>query len=712
VRWWLWSVAIVVTAFGCGVGSPGAALGLVLVAFTVTALLDEWDLRALAQIAESSARGARPVTARSSALARAIGVLRARSNDETVVVDRAPTAHRPVPLGEIAGNGEGAEREILAATQRRLGTQFAPADVVLLTRGDNGDVTVTGTLPERGRFEPLAQKLFGEYLRSGGPGAFGVRDGRLSRSLCGEFVALGYRYTVALPFGWSRDGETLRGVVWLGYTAARPPTPYDETRLRAGVGALEEDLALAGTVEALSSRVAEVESLNREKSDFIAHISHDIRSPLNNIRAILSLLRDSVGWDGEGSSDSGELIEVALRNCDALGDIVADVLDFSRHKAGRLTARPERVDLGAIVGDVIESFRVAARQKGLALECSVPREETAAWADSRHLRRIVTNLIGNAVKYTERGSVQVSVGVVEGTVRVRVVDTGVGMTPEEVTRLFRPFTRFASPECEGVGLGLTVSRILAELNGGAVEVASTFRVGSTFELRVPRYIELGMSEATHEERAEDMGAQSVKPITALIVDDDPDSVASLARALSTYGVVSAVATSVIDAVGVYNFSPPDVVITDARMPHGGGERLITFVERAGLGTPVFVLSGFGHVDEARALIDGGATGVFQKPVDVESLFRELIAAVGRKQGASRAEDAQSEGPRISGAVTVRKSRSSLARRLEKIVSSPGPHDSSVPDETSPTRVNPPVFRSKVNAGPPESPRHGFAPEPS
>ena len=712
MRWWLWGTALSFGALAVGCGAPLIALAVGLGAFTVTVFIDECDLRALGRMIESAPHRSRPVTARCAELARAIEVLRFRSTDEAATASPVPTARRPVSLADLGSGGPGTEREIVVMAQRRLATQFAPAAVALLTLKPTREIEVIGDFAERCRLEPIARRLFGDYLRSGGPGPFGVRDGRLSRSVFGEFVALGYRYTVALPFGWSRHNAACRGVVWLGYTAARPPTDYDETRLRAGVRSLEEDLALAGAVENLSSRVAEVESINREKNDFIAHISHDIRSPLNNIRAILSLLRDSADRGEDGSPESGELIEVAVRNCDALGDIVADVLDFSRHKAGRLAARPERVDLGAIVGDVIDSFRVAARQKGLALEGTPVLGETTAWVDPRHVRRIVTNLIGNAIKYTERGSVQVAVGLDGGIARVRVVDTGVGMTAEEVRRLFRPFTRFAGPECEGVGLGLTVSRILAELNGGAVEVTSTFRVGSTFEVTVPRYAESGTSDTASVERCEDAGEVSAKRITALIVDDDHDSVASLARALSTYGVVSVVATTVIDAVGLYNFSPPDVVITDARMPHGGGERIVTFVQRAGLGTPVFVLSGFGHVDEARALIDGGATGVFQKPVDVESLSRELIAAVGRKQGASRAEDAQSEGPRISGAVTLRNSRSSLARRLEKIVSSPGPHDSSVPDETSPTRVNPPVFRSKVNAGPPESPRHGFAPEPS
>jgi len=449
-----------------------------------------------------------------------------------------------------------------------------------------------------------------------------MHDGDAGDGVFGDFSRFGHRYTVCRSFGWHHEGDR-QGLLWFGFGVRAQPGVRVVARTAAAARRFGEDLSTGYRLGELSGRVAEVEALSREKSEFIAQMSHDIRSPLNNIRSVLTVLKLESLPPGHA-----EMIDVAVANCDGLAEIVEDILDFSRHQAGRLTARREVVDLGQCVEQVVESFRIMARLRGLELVLERSLEEVLILADRRHIRRVLTNLISNALKYTPAGRVRVAVTrSQDDRWCLTVEDTGVGMSEGEIRALFTPFTPFQRAGGEGVGLGLAVSRILLGLIGGEVRVASAVGRGSTFSVLLPaaasvrQFPGLPLEICTRRPRV-------------LVVDDDVDCTATLARLLERQGYAVLRAATVRDAISVVNFGEPEIVITDAGMPDGGGRSVLRFLVTRRRRLPAIVLSGRSDerlVGELRAL---GAAAVLLKPVDAREL-EEVIQGILR--GAGEAE---------------------------------------------------------------------------
>ncbi len=256
----------------------------------------------------------------------------------------------------------------------------------------------------------------------------------------------------------------------------------------------ESQMALVNIVEDLNEKTAELEAANeklqgldRLKSLFIASMSHELRTPLNSIIGFSSIMLN--GWTGPLTTEQQENLGTVLRSGKHLLALINDVIDVSKIEAGKVESAVEEFDVSAVVGEAIQAFTADIHKKGLALD--VRADHRLLHADRRRLLQCLLNLVSNAVKYTDKGSITVTAGpAADGrSLGFSIADTGIGMTPEDVQRLFSPFVRIVSPRrspVPGTGLGLYLTKKLAqEVLGGDILVSSVSGKGSTFTLTVP-----------------------------------------------------------------------------------------------------------------------------------------------------------------------------------------------------------------------------------
>ncbi|MBN8550498.1 MAG: hybrid sensor histidine kinase/response regulator, partial [Deltaproteobacteria bacterium] len=372
----------------------------------------------------------------------------------------------------------------------------------------------------------------------------------------------------------------------------------------------------------LAERVRAAESGERERVDFLAHISHDMRSPLYNVKSIVNILRLE-----NPAPETVELLEVARANCESLEEIIGDVLDLTRHGVGKLRASPEIFDLGACVEQVVEAFAVSARAKGLRLQCRLHEDRLAVCGDRRHLRRAISNILSNAIKYTPVGVVLVELQRdADGSSVLTIRDSGRGMSKVELAQLFKPFTRFQSEGIEGVGLGLAITKILVELSGGHIEVRSQEGKGSEFLLRFGRVLMQPEAPELANISLPDRGRVNLEGMSVLLVDDDAGCVESLARLLGRSGCRLRKCYSVGEAINLLSLDAPDCIISDGQMPGGGVELLLKAIRERRLECSLLVLSGNDDSERVESWLARGADRVLVKPAtvsDIESWLYEV-----------------------------------------------------------------------------------------
>jgi signal transduction histidine kinase len=246
---------------------------------------------------------------------------------------------------------------------------------------------------------------------------------------------------------------------------------------------------LAQINEQLAAKTLELQRALHAKDSFVAGISHELRTPLTSILGYTDVLL--MGVPGTLNSHQERHLMTIQRNSEHLLSLLNDLLDLARLNGGPIDLAVEAVNCRGIFEETVASFEPLASSKELSLEAHPPEPELTVRADRRALRQILFNLIGNAVKFTERGSVRVTCqGTLDGErqcVSWEVQDTGAGLSPDKMKTLFRPFTRASGegPEKPGSGLGLYVSQRLAEQMQGSIRVASTPGVGSRFTLVLP-----------------------------------------------------------------------------------------------------------------------------------------------------------------------------------------------------------------------------------
>ena len=378
----------------------------------------------------------------------------------------------------------------------------------------------------------------------------------------------------------------------------------------------------------------EAEQASRAKSEFLAVTSHEIRTPMNGVLGATELL---IGTPL--SPDQQRYVRIAHQSATALLRLIDDVLDISRIEAGKFTLTPCEVDLRALVDEAVELVAVSVRDKPLVVSGDVsPRLAERVLADPLRLRQLIVNLLHNAGKFTEKGSVRLSVEVRSESgdvqqVRVSVRDTGVGIPPDQLESIFDAFTQVDSSSTRrhgGSGLGLAIVKELASLMQGRVGVESRLGDGSHFFADLP--LRRAPGSATRPPAPQAVDEDS--PVSALVVDDDPVNQLVIFGMLKKLGcevdvVDDGEAAHRAVAAGHY-----DIVFMDCHMPVMDGfeaTRRIRAAERPGGDTPVIVaLTADSLASDRQRCLDAGMNDFLTKPVSSSQLSATIERWTGRR----------------------------------------------------------------------------------
>jgi len=261
-----------------------------------------------------------------------------------------------------------------------------------------------------------------------------------------------------------------------------------ETRLQAAVGeASTKNDQLSAAMAEISEKNFQLNAVNRQQSDFITNVSHELRTPLAGILGYTELLLD--GGDGELAADQLRDIQEVQSGGQVLLTLVNDILDESQIEAGKMTLKTGCVDLKVMIASVLATVRALAERKGLFLRADI-LDGAEALGDETRLKQVLTNLVGNAIKFTDAGGITVNCLPWSGFWRVSVMDTGIGMpddSKEVVFERFKQLDQSTTRRFGVTGLGLAIAKGLVTMQGGEMGVDSTVGRGSTFWFTVPAY---------------------------------------------------------------------------------------------------------------------------------------------------------------------------------------------------------------------------------
>jgi PAS domain S-box-containing protein len=384
-------------------------------------------------------------------------------------------------------------------------------------------------------------------------------------------------------------------------------------------------------LEAEESR-REAEAANSAKDQFLAVLSHELRTPLHSMRAWARMLKDGVLNDDEQS----KALDVILRGIDSQNTLISDLLDVSRIVSNKLVIESLPVSMVSVVTDAVETLRPLAESRGVDLALELDPAANNIRGDSVRLQQIINNLINNAIRYTPQdGVVAVRLSRIGENAEVSVQDSGIGITEENLTRIFERFEQGDSTsgrEHGGLGLGLTIARHLAQLHSGSIHAESKgLGHGARFVLTLP----LTQAQATNSSDYQARPLDATKPLSGLsvlIVEDDIDSLEMLEVALQRFGAsVTAVSRSaeVLKKLANDKF---DVLISDLGLPVVDGFQMIKEIRGSMAITssdlPAIALSGYvGHDDRNRSL-ESGFQRHLAKPLDIDALPNVILSVIG------------------------------------------------------------------------------------
>ena len=385
------------------------------------------------------------------------------------------------------------------------------------------------------------------------------------------------------------------------------------------------------------------ECANRAKSEFLANMSHEIRTPMTAIIGFADIL-----FDRPSFSEAQDAAVTIRRNAEHLLTLINDILDLSKIESGRLMLESVPCSPSKILDDVLALMLVKADAKGIPLRAAEAKGlPERVLTDPTRLRQILVNLVGNAIKFTETGSVEVAVRLEEfsshSVLRFEVTDTGIGMAPEQIARLFQPFAQADASTTRkfgGSGLGLVICRRLANMLGGDISVESELGVGSTFSfcIQVGNVVPGQPSEDVHI--TEEMDARpSTSPQSVvldgcriLLAEDGQDNQRLIAFLLRKAGANVEVAENgmVAAELALAADEPFDLILMDMQMPLKDGYQATRELRAAGYRGPIVALTAHAMKDDEQKCLATGCDAYLAKPIDRAKLLETVARFANRR----------------------------------------------------------------------------------